>query len=115
MDKGERLALFVRELQEAVPAASFEEARLLLETVLNDVEDRHSGAPFCPDNWREDGRLYPPQDDSEVKSPITGVRVFRTVGHRVWFGANGAIRITAVADGKVVFDKAGKDGGHVPA
>lgn len=115
MDKGERFALFVREMQEAVPAASFEEARLLLETVLNSVEDRHSGASFCPENWRDDGRMYPPQDDAERKISIAGVRLFRTRGHRVWFAANGAIRITEAADGKVVLDKPGKDGRFIPA
>jgi hypothetical protein len=78
MDKSERFALFVREMQEAVPAASFEEARLLLETVLNSVEDRHSDASFCPENWQIDGRMYPPQDDAERASPIVGVRMFRT-------------------------------------
>ena len=44
-----------------------------------------------------------------------GVRQFRTRGHRVWFAANGAIRITEAADGKVVLDKPGKDGRFIPA
>lgn len=115
MDKSERFALFVQELQEAAPAATFEEARQLLDTVLNSVEDRHSGVPFCPVNWRDDGRLYPPQDDAERKSSVAGVRVFRTRGHRVGIGGNGAIRITVVADGRVALDKPGKDGGFLPA
>lgn len=117
MDKSERFALFVRELREAAAAASFEEARQLVEAVLNTIEDRHSGVPFRPDNWRDDGRMYPPQDDAERKSPITGVRVFRTRGHRLWIAANGAIRIatTGTLEERVVLDKAGKDGGRCPA
>lgn len=116
MDRSERFALFVRELQEAAAAASYEEARQLVHSVLNNVEDRHSGVPFRPENWRSDGRMYPPQDDAERKSPIPGVRVFRTRGHRVWIAVNGAIRITTAgaAEDRVVIDKAGKDGGFCP-
>jgi hypothetical protein len=117
MDKSDRFALFVRGMQEAAAAASFEEATQLVETVLNNVEDRHSGVPFNPDNWRFDGRMYPPQDDAEKKSPIAGVRQFRARGHRIWIAANGAIRITTAgtADERVISDKPGKDGGFCPA
>jgi len=89
----------------------------LIESVLNGVEDRHSGVPFRPENWRFDGRMYPPQDDAERKSPIAGVRVFRTRGHRVWIAANGAIRITTARppEERTILDKAGKDGGVCPA
>jgi hypothetical protein len=117
MERSERFALFVREMEEAAPAASLEEARQLLEAKLNKVEDAHSGVRFCPENWRDDGRVYPPQDDSERKSPIAGVRVFRTRGHRLWIAANGAIRITTAGapEDRIVLDKAGKDGGFLPA
>lgn len=117
MDKSERFALFVRELKEAAAAASAEEARQLVESVLNNVEDRHSGVPFRPENWRFDGRMYPPQDDAERKSPIKGVRVFRTRGHRVWIAANGAIRIATAGtlQERIILDKAGRDGGFCPA
>lgn len=114
MIKDERFRLFVRELEEAKPVATLEEARLLLETILNGVEDRHSGAPYDPDNWQTGGRMYPPGDDFERKSELPGVRVFRTRGHRVLFAANGAIRIVAI-DGTLVLDKPGKDGGRCPA
>jgi len=89
----------------------------LIESVLNGVEDRHSGVPFRPENWRFDGRMYPPQDDAERKSPIAGVRVFRTRGHRVWIAANGASRITTARppEERTILDKAGKDGGVCPA
>lgn len=114
MDRSKRLALFVREMQEAAPAATIEEARLLLETRLNAVEDQHSGVPYNPAMWHSDGRLYPPHDDFERDSGRSDIRVFRTVGHRVWFANNGAIRITTLS-GRVVLDKPGKDGGLCPA
>jgi len=115
MDKNERFALFVREMEEAAPAASFEEARLLLETVLNGVEDRHSGVPYNPENWQADGRLYPPHDDSERKSDTRGVRIFRTRGHRVSIAENGALRIVAAdLPARIIFEKVGKDGRVCP-
>ena len=118
MEKSERFELFVRELGEAVPAATFEEARLLLDTILNSVEDRHSGATFNPDNWRSDGRLYPPQDDREIESGVPGVRTFKTVGHYVDIAANGAIRIMRIGTGPagsvIAIDKPGSDGVFCP-
>ena len=61
--------------------------------------------------------MYPPQDDSERKCEIPGVRMFRTRGHRVWIGNNGAIRIATAGarEERIVLDKAGKDGGRCPA
>jgi len=117
MERSKRFALFVREMEEAAPAASFEEARQLLEAKLNKIEDAHSGVPFRPENWRQDGRMYPPQDDAEKKTKITGIRIFRTRGHRVWIATNGAIRITTAgtAEDQIVLDKAGRDGGFCPA
>ena len=117
MDRNERFALFIRELSGAVPAATLEEARTLLETVLNRIEDIHSGADFDPSNWRNDGRLYPPQDDREINSGLDGVRTFRTVGHYVSFAANGAIRIVALrsAIDDIVLDKPGLDGERCPS
>jgi hypothetical protein len=90
---------------------------MLLGAVLNGIEDQHSGADFNPSNWRNDGRLYPPQDDREVESGVEGVRTFKTVGHYVSFAANGAIRIVALRPGSdgVVLDKPGSDGGRCPS
>lgn len=116
MDRSTRFALFIAQMEASPGAATFEEARRLLETVLNRVEDQHSGVPFDPDAWQQDGRFYPPANDSEKKSGIADVRMFRTRAHRVWIAANGAIRITAVAPpGRVVFEKPGADGGCCPA
>lgn len=117
MDRSARFALFIEELEAAEPVASFAEARRLLEGILNDVEDRHSGVPFSPSEWAVDGRMYPPQDDSEQKSSVAGVRMFRARRHRIGVAANGAIRITTAGTrtDAVVLDKPGQDGGRVPA
>jgi len=114
MDKSDRFSLFVRAMEEAAPVATFLEARLLLEATLNRLEDRYAAVPYNPDRWRDDGRLYPPSDDYERASGIDGVRLFRSRGHRVSIGFQGAIRIVAL-DGTVALDKLGKDGGHCPA
>lgn len=116
MERSERFALFIREMNEAAPAATLEEARTLLETVLNRIEDLHSGADFNPSNWRNDGRLYPPQDDREIDAGRDDVRTFRTVGHYVSFAANGAIRIVALrsAVDDIVLDKPGLNGESCP-
>ncbi|MES2444984.1 MAG: hypothetical protein V4574_19335 [Pseudomonadota bacterium] len=113
MNRADRFLIFLQELEKAASAAAFEEARLLLETVLNSVEDRHSGVPYNQASSNTDGRIYPPHDDFEKRSDLPGARMFRTRGHRVFLAANGAIRIVGL-DGKIVLDKAGKDGGRCP-
>ena len=119
MDRNERFKLFIQELMKAAPAATFEEARALLEMVLNDVEDEHSGGAFDPANWRQDGRLYPPQDDRELETEVPGVRIFKTVSHLVVFGENGAIRIEKFQSlpgdpDAIALDKPGRDGRCCP-
>lgn len=113
MDRSKRFALVLHELQAAAPVATFEEARLLLETILNGVEDRRSGVPYNQATSGTDGRMYPPHDDFEKPCDLPDVRMFRTRGHRVFFAANGAIRIAGL-DGNIVLDKIGKDGGRCP-
>lgn len=120
MERDERFALFVQELGDVAPAATFDEARDQLETILNRIEDAHSGAPFRPDHWRDDGRMYPPGDDYERRSPFRGARLFRTRGHYVLIGENGAIRISSARrpvdapDAEVILDKPGNDGRCCP-
>lgn len=119
MNRSDRFALFVQELRESTPVATYEEARSLLEMVLNRIEDQHSGAVFDPPSWRVDGRLYPPQDDRELETDIPGVRLFKTVSHIVAFGENGAIRIekfrASPGDPDAMpLDKPGRDGRLCP-
>ena len=108
-DREELLAEFLLRLGNAKPASDSDGAFCLLSNMLTSVEDEHSGVPNDPSRWREDGRLYPPQADREIRSPVNGTRCYRTAGHRLVFGENGAI---AILDGDDVwiFQKPGRDG-----
>ncbi|HEX3799508.1 MAG TPA: hypothetical protein VH413_12485 [Verrucomicrobiae bacterium] len=66
--KAKRLQIFLRQLKAAPPASSADDAFKLLAGILNAVEDEFSGISYRPENWRNDGRMYPPQEDSRVKS-----------------------------------------------
>jgi hypothetical protein len=108
--KAERLEIFMDRLARAAATASAEEAYALVATTLNEVENEFSSTPFDPDNWKTDGRLYPPQEDN--KRLVMGhpdVTRYRTVAHNVFIGANGAIEIQTVR-GTVLFQKPGADG-----
>jgi hypothetical protein len=63
LPKAVRLLEVFRRLA-ALPAfQSREEARAAFDRTLNEVEDQFSGAPYKPESWRTDGRMYPVQDD----------------------------------------------------
>jgi hypothetical protein len=121
MEKRARFELFVRELRDVAPAATLQEARDKLAEILNRIEDAHSGVPFRPEiSDDDDGRMYPPADKFELKSPFGGARLFRTRGHYVLFGDNGAVRISSgkraatAPDAEIVLDKPGLDGRCCP-
>jgi hypothetical protein len=105
-----RLRVFLNRLAEAPPAESFDEAFQQIADILNTVEDELTDIPFDPDQWQSDGRIYPPQRDSE--RPLedhANIRMFRSRSHRTLIGANGSIEIQAT-NGSVVFSKTGADG-----
>jgi hypothetical protein len=111
--KERRLREFINRLREAAPARSATEARALLETILNAVEDELSGVPFDPTRWQSDGRMYPPQDDSEREVPSHPfVRRYRSRRHNTFIGSNGALEIQTV-EGEVLISKPGADGRSV--
>ena len=116
MDRPERLALFLNTLELAPPSSNCETALSLISETLNAIEDQHSGVPYNPDTWQTDGRMYPPQLDQEKVSDRPHCRLFRSKGHRIYIGANGAIRIERVKgkDRILVLDKAGADGCRCP-
>lgn len=116
MDQKARLALILEKINQAGPAASLMEARAIIEDSIFGVEEQYSGVPCKPENHRTDSRIYPPQDDREVRTPRKDVRVFRTRGHYVALGTNGAIRITKsrtdfdALDAYIELEKPGHDG-----
>ncbi|MHB8730748.1 MAG: hypothetical protein ACYDAB_03040 [bacterium] len=108
--KAKRLEEFYQRLRELPAATSFEEAWTQINRTLNQVEDEMSGVPYDPSKWQTDGRLYPPQPDSERKvSGYPKVRRFRSLQHNTLIGENGSIEIRTLAGG-VVLSKNGADG-----
>src|SRR3954451_19500465 len=108
--RAERFAEFLRRLGVAPSASDFDEAFSQVCDILNAVEDEMTSIPFDPDNWQNDGRMYPPQMDS--MRPVAGrddVRRFRSRGHNTLIGDNGAIEIRDLS-GRVILSKTGADG-----
>ena len=117
MIRSQRLTFFLAELAHAPAAHDVASARALLANILNRIEDAHSGAPNDPKNWKTDGRIYPPEDDFERASPLPDTKLFYSKAHRIWFAANGAIRIEVrggADSGRVILDKPGADGASCP-
>jgi len=108
--KGQRLVEFLRRLRWAAPASDAEEAFELIARILNAVEDEFSGTPFDPSAWKTDGRLYPPQFDSQRVVPgRQDVTRYRSRSHNTFIAANGAIEIQTI-DGFVLLSKTGANG-----
>jgi hypothetical protein len=111
--KQERMELFVARLASKPPAMNGQQGLELLTTVLNQVEDELTNIPYNPDNWMNDGRMYPPQLDSVRLSSKPGVVRFRSRGHNTFIGLNGAIQIQKIDDASILIDKPGADGKKV--
>jgi hypothetical protein len=102
--------MFLQRLAAAQPASSAEEALDLLGLALNTIEDEHSGVEFNPKPWKDDGRMYPPQEDNRRAVPDRlSLRRYRSAKHNTFIGINGSIQIQDL-DGKVVLEKPGRDG-----
>lgn len=102
--------MFLQLLEAAPPASSADEALDLLAKALNAVEDEHSGVEYNPKPWKDDGRMYPPQEDNRHTVPDRpSLRRYRSAKHNTFIGLNGSIRIQDM-DGKVMLDKPGRDG-----
>ena len=110
LPKQKRLEILFKRLEVAPPTNSADEALELLAITLNAVEDEHSGIPHNPDAWKDDGRMYPPQEDN--RRGVAGrpsLRRYRSAKHNTFIGLNGSIGIETV-EGKVLLDKPGADG-----
>jgi len=109
--KAERLREFIANLKAAPAAASHDEAYALIVRELTAVEDKYSQAVANPDNWRTDGRMYPPQADmARASSNTPGVTVYRNRAHTTLIAVNGALAIMALPRRTVLIIKAGADG-----
>lgn len=108
--KGERLREIYRRLEEAPAARSFTEMRAQLADIVNAVEDELTDIPYNPVEWRNDGRIYPVQDDNAfIVTEHPRVILLRARRNRIYIGDNGSIEIHN-ASGDVVFHKPGSDG-----
>jgi len=110
LSKAKRLQLFLQRLEAAPRASSTDEALDLLGRTLNTVEDEHSGVEFNPTPWKDDGRMYPPQEDNRRRVPDRpSLRRYRSAKHNTFIGNNGAIQIQDL-DHNAMLDKPGLDG-----
>ena len=97
--------------------STLEEALERLTRLMNEVEDRHSGAPYDP-HGPGNGRMYAP-DVKYIRRDepdLPGVKIFHQVAHRTLFGSNGAIRIEVRKGpgvGDVLLDEPGHDGRRI--
>jgi hypothetical protein len=108
--KAERFAEFLRRLEIAPAASTFDEAFGQLCDILNAVENELTSIPFDPANWQNDGRMYPPQLDNLRRATGAGdVRRFRSRAHNTLIGDNGAFELQGLS-GQAIFSKPGADG-----
>lgn len=105
--KAERLREFLRRLANAEPVRTHDEAYDLLSRTLTGVENEYTDIPVDPEKWKEDGRMYPPQPDSERESDRPGFRLYRSRAHKIYIGEHGTIKIYEVK-GRCVINKLGK-------
>src|SRR5260221_7706611 len=115
--KQERFKLFLDMLGKVPVVSSYDDAFKQLVDTLNRVEDEFSGVPCNPDNWRTDGRMYPPQADKIVRIEGTTVTRLTSKGNLTYIDDNGAIQIwTRPKDGStphLLFSKPGANGKDV--
>lgn len=108
LTKAERLAEILRRLKLAEPVGSAEDALLLMTRTIDAVEDELSGAPYNPESWIDDGRIYAPQPDSA--RPVDGrpdLTRYRSRKHNTFIGGDGSIEIWEIG-GSCVLRKEGK-------
>lgn len=111
--KQERLNEFLRRLVSAEATSSAENAFNLVCDVLNGVEDELTDIPFDPDLWMDDGRMYPPQQDSAFD--VDGhpdVTRYRSRLHNTFVSSWGAIEVRSI-QGEVLASKPSADGRSV--
>jgi len=109
--RAERVAEFYRRIKAEPAPATRLARREQLARLLKEVEDEMSGIPYDPEERGDDGRMYPPRDDSERDVPnAPGVTRYRTKGHNVFIGDNGAVEVQIVGTGEQQLALPGADG-----
>ena len=69
-----------------------------------------TSTPYNPENWRTDGRMYPPLDDALRPVPEhPELKRFRAKRHNIFIRDNGAFEVQEV-DGPVLVSRPGSDG-----
>lgn len=117
VSKAARMALFLARMKVAPPAASAEEARILVNQVLDTVEDEFSGIPYDPAAAMQlvsDGRMYGPHPRfaSTWKDRVDLARYAHT-SHDTFIQANGAILIRRRRPATILLSRPGADGQEV--
>jgi hypothetical protein len=116
MNKRARMQLFFKLLATARPCTDVDDAYRQIETILNAIEERHSGVPYDPGNWKNDSRLYMPlMDNSSHPRDCRGVTKLWSFGQSTLIAPNGAYLIKETRSEPVVLEKAGHDGRAVSA
>ena len=108
LSRKERLEIFYRQLNAALPAGNDSQAFHLLSTILNNVEDEYTLIPYAPDNWSSDGRMYPLKSDNK-KIETEDISRYRNRNHNTYIGSNGSKKIVSIKTKEAVLDKAGFD------
>jgi hypothetical protein len=108
--KAERIAIFIQRLRECAPVGSHAAALQLICETMNQVEDEFSGARYQPENWRIDGRMYPPDATFAHRVEGSSTVEYRATAHSTFIGANGAFVILRRSTGQVLLAMPGLDG-----
>lgn len=112
LTKKERIDLFFQKLKAAAPASNAAQALKMSATILNDIEDAHSGVQAEDNPGLEyKGRMYPPREDY-IKKHENGDIEAITSGNVIIYRNNGAIDIYLKKgrseQGQLVFHKDGR-------
>lgn len=110
LTKSERLKEFIKRLKKSPLVSTAEKAFELVSNTLNKVEDEHTNIPYSPNDWMDDGRMYPPQKDSKRNTESPNVSRYRNRGHNTYIGNNGSFKIQETKGNKsILIDKEGAD------
>lgn len=113
LSKRERVQIFFARLAVAPPASTATDALQLLSEILKGVEDEFTDVPYASEQWKDDGRMYPPQEDSIRGDELPEVIRYRNKGHNTRIHSSGAIRIETTG-GVCLLNKPSANGHLIP-